>query len=94
MPSYGRACIVRNLCCRAAPARRRRTGDRIDSETVAAARRRKSGGKDAQEKWATLEHCGVQFPPEYQAHGIKMLFEGEEVDLTPEQEEVRLTLAC
>lgn len=78
----------------AAPARRRRTADRVDSETVNAARRRRSVSKEGQKKWDTLEHAGVSFPPEYQAHGIKMLFEGEEINLTPEQEEVRPACAA
>lgn len=28
------------------------------------------------------------FPPEYEPHGVQMLYEGVPVDLTPEQEEV------
>ena len=39
-------------------------------------------------KWETLEHNGVYFPPEYQPHGIKMLYEGKEILLEPEGEEV------
>lgn len=39
-------------------------------------------------KWRTLEHNGVLFPPEYKAHGVKMLYNGEPVDLTDEQEEL------
>jgi DNA topoisomerase I len=39
-------------------------------------------------KWATLEHNGVIFPPPYKPHGVKMLYNGKPVDLTPEQEEV------
>lgn len=30
------------------------------------------------------------FPPEYTPHGVKMLYDGKPVDLTPEQEEVQL----
>lgn len=56
-------------------------------------KRAKAGGgggkKDQNEpKWTTLEHNGVLFPPEYSAHGVKMLYDGKPVDLTPEQEEV------
>lgn len=40
-------------------------------------------------KWKTLEHSGVLFPPEYTSHGVKVLYDGETVDLTLEQEEVR-----
>ena len=35
-----------------------------------------------------LEHAGVLFPPEYEPHGVKMLYHGVPVDLTPEEEEV------
>eukprot|EP01094_Clydonella_sp_ATCC50884_P017924 TRINITY_DN3211_c0_g2_i1.p1 TRINITY_DN3211_c0_g2~~TRINITY_DN3211_c0_g2_i1.p1 ORF type:complete len:928 (+),score=457.38 TRINITY_DN3211_c0_g2_i1:106-2784(+) len=44
-------------------------------------------GKD-QPKWKTLEHNGPVFPPAYEPHGVKMLYDGEPVELTPEQEEV------
>jgi DNA topoisomerase I len=51
---------------------------------------KKARNKEGQEmKWTTLEHAGVLFPPEYEPHGVKMLYEGRPVDLTPEQEEVR-----
>ena len=39
-------------------------------------------------KWRTLEHCGVLFPPTYVPHGVKMRYDGVELDLTPEQEEL------
>ncbi|KAI9087655.1 hypothetical protein K1719_030525 [Acacia pycnantha] len=42
---------------------------------------------DGQKKWTTLVHNGVIFPPPYKPHGIKMLYKGKPVDLTPEQEE-------
>ncbi len=47
------------------------------------------GGEDKSLKWETLEHSGVLFPPDYTPHGVKMLYDGEPVDLTPEQEEVQ-----
>ncbi|KAK6137037.1 hypothetical protein DH2020_029221 [Rehmannia glutinosa] len=40
------------------------------------------------QKWTTLVHNGVIFPPPYKPHGVKMLYKGKPVDLTPEQEEV------
>ncbi|GAB4858462.1 hypothetical protein Ancab_009936 [Ancistrocladus abbreviatus] len=40
------------------------------------------------QKWTTLVHNGVIFPPPYTPHGVKMLYDGKPVDLTPEQEEV------
>lgn len=45
---------------------------------------------DGQKKWTTLVHNGVIFPPSYQSHGVKMLYNGKPVDLTPEQEEVSI----
>ncbi|CAB4262832.1 unnamed protein product [Prunus armeniaca] len=45
---------------------------------------------DGQEKWATLVHNGVIFPPPYKPHGVKMLYNGKPVNLAPEQEECRL----
>ncbi|XP_059284473.1 DNA topoisomerase 1 alpha-like [Lycium ferocissimum] len=40
------------------------------------------------QKWTTLEHSGVIFPPPYKPHGVNMLYKGKPVDLTPGQEEV------
>jgi hypothetical protein len=50
--------------------------------------KRGSGGGDAQVMWESLVHGGVQFPPEYEPHGVKMLYDGRPVELMPEQEEV------
>jgi len=44
-------------------------------------------GKKKKWKWRTVEHNGVYFTPPYVPHGVKMLYDGKEVDLTPEQEE-------
>lgn len=38
-------------------------------------------------QWVKMEHAGVNFPPPYVPHGIKMLYDGKPVDLTPPQEE-------
>ncbi|ORY58000.1 hypothetical protein BCR35DRAFT_309531 [Leucosporidium creatinivorum] len=43
---------------------------------------------DGVTKWKTLEHNGVLFPPEYEAHGVKMNYNGKPVTLPPEAEEV------
>ncbi|CAL0328076.1 unnamed protein product [Lupinus luteus] len=48
---------------------------------------------DGQKKWTTLVHNGVIFPPPYQPHGVKMLYKGKPVVLTPEQEEVATMFA-
>jgi DNA topoisomerase-1 len=45
-------------------------------------------GSGESQKWQTLEHNGVIFPPPYESHGVKMLYDGKPVDLTIEQEEV------
>jgi DNA topoisomerase-1 len=45
-------------------------------------------GSGSRKKWSTLVHNGVLFPPPYKPHGVKMLYNGQPVDLTPEQEEV------
>lgn len=38
-------------------------------------------------QWVTMEHAGVSFPEDYVPHGVKMLYDGQPVDLTPAQEE-------
>lgn len=48
---------------------------------------------DGQKKWTTLVHNGVIFPPPYTPHGVKMLYKGKPVDLTPAQEEVATMFA-
>lgn len=64
--------------------RKREQGAR--QRAPAARAKPESGDKEA--KWSTLEHAGVLFPPEYQPHGVQMLYDGQKVNLTPEQEEV------
>ncbi|XP_062024228.1 DNA topoisomerase 1 alpha-like [Rosa rugosa] len=44
-------------------------------------------------KWTSLVHNGVVFPPPYEPHGVKMLYNGKPVDLTTEQEEVATMFA-
>ncbi|CAA2969751.1 topoisomerase I [Olea europaea subsp. europaea] len=50
-------------------------------------------GSGEGQKWTTLIHNGVIFPPPYQPHGVKILYKGKPVDLTPEQEEVATMFA-
>jgi hypothetical protein len=38
-------------------------------------------------KWRTMEHNGVVFPPPYKPHGVRMLYNGVPVDLSPAEEE-------
>jgi len=37
--------------------------------------------------WKTLRHAGVLFPPDYEPHGVPVLYEGKPVKLSPQQEE-------
>mmetsp|Transcript_7457 Transcript_7457/g.15490 ORF Transcript_7457/g.15490 Transcript_7457/m.15490 type:complete len:789 (+) Transcript_7457:189-2555(+) len=39
------------------------------------------------QQWRTMEHGGVAFPEPYEPHGVGVMYGGEEVRLTPEQEE-------
>lgn len=39
-------------------------------------------------KWTTLEHFGVCFPPEYIPHKVPLIYDGKEIVLEPEIEEV------
>eukprot|EP00698_Gefionella_okellyi_P026035 TRINITY_DN97_c0_g1_i1.p1 TRINITY_DN97_c0_g1~~TRINITY_DN97_c0_g1_i1.p1 ORF type:complete len:639 (+),score=174.61 TRINITY_DN97_c0_g1_i1:37-1953(+) len=45
------------------------------------------GDRDGK-NWTTLQHNGVWFPPEYKPHGVRMLYDGKPVKLTPAQEEI------
>ena len=54
---------------------------------------------DAQEpppgcQWRTMEHAGVSFPESYVPHGVKMKYDGQEVDLTPVEEEAATFFAA
>jgi DNA topoisomerase-1 len=55
------------------------------SRPSAGAANAKKKKENLEPKWQTLEHAGVLFPPEYEPHGVKMLYDGKPVDLTPEQ---------
>lgn len=99
VPLARRSAKKRKASPRKAPAEKKR---RSSSASAPASRRKKGGDDDdgmgakdegASVKWTTLKHCGVLFPPEYEPHGIKMLYEGKPVDLTPEQEEVATMFA-
>ncbi|CAG8479833.1 7741_t:CDS:10 [Acaulospora morrowiae] len=49
---------------------------------------KKRGKQKANVKWTKLEHNGVYFPPPYVPHNVKMKYDGKEITLTPEAEEV------
>lgn len=46
----------------------------------------------AKKIWDTLVHCGVTFPPAYEPHGVKLVYDGKPVTLSPAEEEVRAHL--
>lgn len=49
---------------------------------------------DGSVKWTTLEHNGVFFAPEYQPHGVPLLYEGQSLQLEPSAEEVATFFAA
>jgi DNA topoisomerase-1 len=44
--------------------------------------------EEMEERWKSLVHNGVLFPGRYEPHGVKIKYKGEEIDLTPNQEEL------
>ncbi|RHN71137.1 putative DNA topoisomerase [Medicago truncatula] len=71
-------------------ARLKKSGNK--SKHVKSTKHQLSSG-DGQKKWTTLVHNGVIFPPPYKPHGVKILYKGKPVTLTPEQEEVATMFA-
>ncbi|KAL7511330.1 hypothetical protein ACHAXN_008438 [Cyclotella atomus] len=45
-------------------------------------------------QWVKMEHAGVSFPEAYTPHGVKMLYDGQPVDLTPIEEEAATFFAA
>ncbi|KAJ2470739.1 DNA topoisomerase 1, partial [Coemansia sp. RSA 2131] len=45
-------------------------------------------------KWQTLEHSGVQFPPEYEPHNLPLIYKGTEIRMPPPVEEVATFFAA
>ncbi|KAJ2802957.1 DNA topoisomerase 1, partial [Coemansia furcata] len=45
-------------------------------------------------KWSTLEHFGVMFPPEYEPHGLPMMYRGHKLTMHPLVEEVATFFAA
>jgi DNA topoisomerase-1 len=39
-------------------------------------------------KWTTLTHNGVMFPPEYKPHGVPLIYKGEKIVLDKDSEEI------
>jgi len=48
----------------------------------------KADDSKSKEKWRTLDHNGVVFAPPYVPHKVKFLYEGREVKLSADQEEI------
>jgi DNA topoisomerase-1 len=46
------------------------------------------------DQWVTMEHCAVSFPEQYVPHGIKLKYDGQDVALTPAQEEAATFFAA
>ena len=36
---------------------------------------------------STMEHAGLSFTEPYEPHGVKLLYDGKEIDLSPAEEE-------
>ncbi|KAJ2865397.1 DNA topoisomerase 1 [Coemansia aciculifera] len=45
-------------------------------------------------KWSTLEHFGVMFPPEYEPHGLPLVYRGQKLKMHPLVEEVATFFAA
>merc|ERR1719440_2354906 len=45
-------------------------------------------GKRGAKKWDTFEHHGLLFAPDYEPHGIPMKYDGKEIKLPVDAEEV------
>ncbi|KAI9334492.1 hypothetical protein DFJ73DRAFT_36747 [Zopfochytrium polystomum] len=54
----------------------------------------KKENNDDSVKWTTLQHSGPVFPPPYVPHGVKMKYDGKEVSLEPDAEEVATFFAA
>ncbi|KXZ56848.1 hypothetical protein GPECTOR_1g765 [Gonium pectorale] len=77
----------------ASGAKRKRATPQRETSGAKRSKREPGSSKSGQTMWSTLRHCGVLFPPEYEPHGVKMLYDGKPVDLTPDQEEVATMFA-
>lgn len=76
---------------REAPAKRKaKTTDDPPPRKKRAASSQGAKEEDKEIKWEKLQHAGVLFPPEYSRlpSSVKMLYDGEPVELTAEQEEI------
>ncbi|KAH7914159.1 DNA topoisomerase I [Hygrophoropsis aurantiaca] len=72
------------------PKRKGKAKEEADEEEVYRWWEAQQANGDGEEKWQTLEHNGVIFPPPYEPlpSNVKMKYKGKSVDLPPEAEEV------
>jgi len=47
-----------------------------------------ASGKRGAKKWDTFEHHGLMFAPDYEPHGVPIKYDGKEIKLTGEAEEI------
>lgn len=77
---------------RQAPSKKTKTSDDAPPRKKRVTNPASQGAKeeDKEIKWEKLRHAGVLFPPEYVRlpSNVRMLYDGQPVDLTEEQEEV------
>eukprot|EP00798_Chlamydomonas_sp_ICE-L_P013943 gene13943-19879_t len=78
---------------KAAPAKKRAAPAKVSARKATKRAKKESASGKGVQKWTTLKHNGVQFPPEYVPHGVKMLYDGKPVELTVDQEEVATMFA-
>ncbi len=43
-------------------------------------------------QWSTMEHSGVSFTENYEPHGVKLKYDGKDVDLSPVEEEAYVVI--
>ncbi|PNW85267.1 hypothetical protein CHLRE_03g178600v5 [Chlamydomonas reinhardtii] len=77
----------------ASGAKRKRATTPKKESSAKRSKKEPGSSKSGQVMWKTLKHAGVLFPPEYEPHGVKPLYDGKPVDLTPDQEEVATMFA-
>merc|ERR1712217_873966 len=45
-------------------------------------------GKRGAKKWDTFEHHGLMYAPDYEPHGVPLVYDGKKIKLDPEAEEI------
>ena len=74
---------------KSAPAKKASRPAAPKASKPAAAKTPQSASKGKSSRmWETLEHAGVLFPPAYEPHGVPLVYDGNDVLLNPQEEEV------